>query len=760
MKRLTQRRIALAAALIFALLLILLIAGAMRAAPAPGIQTSFGGASVDIQSDSAWALPFGCVEIRWNLEGIQSLHIDGGGRIGWGQAPFCPSLLSTDSQIRVVAQDGGIRDFTLDFRYLLTELLAAALLAALPALVFLALWILRFHNIDARPRIPLWMPLLYVLAILLTLFAAVSDALSIPQIVAAIANIFVQPGWHYAGMIPCFIVFAPLAWDAARRGLKSGARRDTAAVAALAGLVVLLYLEFGLDTMPEWEGWDDKLFLEGGINYVRNEFHTRFWRAVYSAYANTLDPYSYVGLRFVNGCMFWAKLTLFYGILRQLKVSPFFAFLCAALYMAYPVNPRLMSLRQANMNFNELNMFAAAYLALHCLSAPSRLKLAGMWLALLFVFGTYEAGYVLVAFAPLLWLVGSCESVGRRLNVTWYWYGAIGFVCVWLLLTATVGLNTRSDGLSDVMLTSGKPTLEIIAHYAELIVRYYRQTFLLGWQEALAALPQNQWLFTTIAALILVGAVGAWLSRQDRDIAFPPRRRIAAYFGCGLIYVLLSVGFFIWFEAHNRGEWRIYVMTAAGGAIALFGLLLALSSVVKRNSWRNGLLIALCLALLLPALSRLHVQQDFFLGRVQNHRIVLSGIVRAAPAFDAEARALLIADMDFGWLKDEQIYPFRSTLHRVSQVLYQQRQPELFDLCWDGGRGCKNGGSVADAIAPNDPSQFVLFRLREDLSVELLHEMPLDLNIPNAEAYNPNALIDFDAPLPPRAISMLGMSRP
>ena len=211
MKRLTQRRIALAAALIFALLLILLIAGAMRAAPAPGIQTSFGGASVDIQSDSAWALPFGCVEIRWNLEGIQSLHIDGGGRIGWGQAPFCPSLLSTDSQIRVVAQDGGIRDFTLDFRYLLTELLAAALLAALPALVFLALWILRFHNIDARPRIPLWMPLLYVLAILLTLFAAVSDALSIPQIVAGIANVFIQPAWHYAGMIPCFIVFAPLA---------------------------------------------------------------------------------------------------------------------------------------------------------------------------------------------------------------------------------------------------------------------------------------------------------------------------------------------------------------------------------------------------------------------------------------------------------------------------------------------------------------------------------------------------------------------
>ena len=460
MKRLTQRRIALAAAFTFALLLILLIAGAMRAAPAPGIQTSFGGASVDIQSDSAWALPFGCVEIRWNLEGIQSLHIDGGGRIGWGQAPFCPSLLSTDSQIRVVAQDGGIRDFTLDFRYLLTELLAAALLAALPALVFLALWILRFHNIDARPRIPLWMPLLYVLAILLTLFAAVSDALSIPQIVAAIANIFVQPGWHYAGMIPCFIVFAPLAWDAARRGLKSGARRDTAAVAALAGLVVLLYLEFGLDTMPEWEGWDDKLFLEGGINYVRNEFYTRYWRVVFNAYANILDPYSYVGLRFVNGCMLFCKLALFYGILRRLGVSPFLAFLCAALYMAYPVNPRLMSLRQAVFNFNELCIFAAAYLALHCLSAPSRLKLAGMWLALLFVFGTYEAGYVLVAFAPLLWLVGSRESARQRVNMTLLWYGAISFCAIWLMLTITTGLNTRSDGLSDVALTSGLPALD------------------------------------------------------------------------------------------------------------------------------------------------------------------------------------------------------------------------------------------------------------------------------------------------------------
>ena len=58
-----------------------------------------------------------------------------------------------------------------------------------------------------------------------------------------------------------------------------------------------------------------------------------------------------------------------------------------------------------------------------------------------------------------------------------------------------------------------------------------------------------------------------------------------------------------------------------------------------------------------------------------------------------------------------------------------------------------------------DFSDVVIFRLHEDLTVELLREIPPELGIADADNYDPLRLIDTAAPLPPRAITMLGASR-
>ena len=55
-----------------------------------------------------------------------------------------------------------------------------------------------------------------------------------------------------------------------------------------------------------------------------------------------------------------------------------------------------------------------------------------------------------------------------------------------------------------------------------------------------------------------------------------------------------------------------------------------------------------------------------------------------------------------------------------------------------------------------DFSNLVIFRLHEDLSVELLRELPPELGLDDRGTYDPDRLIDNAAPLPPRAISMLG----
>ena len=61
--------------------------------------------------------------------------------------------------------------------------------------------------------------------------------------------------------------------------------------------------------------------------------------------------------------MFWGKMILLYGILRQVNVSPLLAFMATLLFLVYPVNSGLMSLRSYQMTFSKLALLAAVYLA-------------------------------------------------------------------------------------------------------------------------------------------------------------------------------------------------------------------------------------------------------------------------------------------------------------------------------------------------------------------------------------------------------------
>ena len=57
-----------------------------------------------------------------------------------------------------------------------------------------------------------------------------------------------------------------------------------------------------------------------------------------------------------------------------------------------------------------------------------------------------------------------------------------------------------------------------------------------------------------------------------------------------------------------------------------------------------------------------------------------------------------------------------------------------------------------------DYSKIVFFRLHDDLTVELLRDLPPELSSAQNDSYDPDRLIDTSAPLPPRAITMLANS--
>ena len=54
-----------------------------------------------------------------------------------------------------------------------------------------------------------------------------------------------------------------------------------------------------------------------------------------------------------------------------------------------------------------------------------------------------------------------------------------------------------------------------------------------------------------------------------------------------------------------------------------------------------------------------------------------------------------------------------------------------------------------------DYGDVVMFQLHDDLSVELLRELPPELREREINRYDPERLIDASAPIPPRARSLL-----
>ena len=92
----------------------------------------------------------------------------------------------------------------------------------------------------------------------------------------------------------------------------------------------------------------------------------------------------------------------------------------------------------------------------------------------------------------------------------------------------------------------------------------------------------------------------------------------------------------------------------------------------------------------------------------------------------------------------------------------RSNRPHYAVLCWSE-RYCNSNDwlltdfDIADVI--NDISNLVIFRLHEDLSVELLRELPPELGLDDRGTYDPDRLIDASVPLPPRAVTMLGAAK-
>ena len=213
-----------------------------------------------------------------------------------------------------------------------------------------------------------------------------------------------------------------------------------------------------------------------------------------------------MGLRLVYLLMLWGAPVLFYGIQRQLKLPAFLAFFSTMLFLVYPVNEGLMVLRSIPHTLSKLSLLTAVFLSLEYRSNPTRLRLLGIWLALLFSVGSYESGYVIIAIVPLLWWHPRWSW--RKFNLTLNWYLFPAATAAYLLLLYVTARDFYGRNQIGGNLDLGSTAIDLMGHYAGIVGQVYQHAFLGGWREAISELARSEWLAPTMLSLGLIGLVG------------------------------------------------------------------------------------------------------------------------------------------------------------------------------------------------------------------------------------------------------------
>ena len=740
--------------------LLVLLALAILAMPAPGIQTGFGGATVDIRADRAWVLfPGQCVNITWQLEGIKSLTIDGQGKVDASEMTFCPANDVTSLNFEVTAANGEARTYFLNIRYLpaVTVSSLALLALMLPFIIacyyFATMRLLESPISDLSPLLALAALLLVCLLMQAVLSFTIDDALD------GLGNLFTSQSWYLIGWVMAGLVFIPLAIQSLWHRWRSGFREDFIVIGAFFALILLLYLPFGFDFVWQYEEWVSQAFLEGRASRISSEATSRFWTLMLYPLANVSDANPILFYHHLHIFLATSKLVLLYGIVRKFGVAPLYAFLFTMLSMVYPVNTFLMSSRSATITFSVSALFAAVYLTLLFMEKPSRLRLLGILLALFFNVGSYENAYMIIVIAPILWFWRSPRWTGHNFNLTVIWYLMPAAKLTYLFILANAGRRFYGDWQLSNAPEQGRSLLEAISHYLGVVANVYLHTFTRGWQEAFNSLGHNAWLAPTLTALLLTAVVAVYLARHSKDARFPSRRKLSQSTLAGLFFILPAIAVLMWFATYQNELSQLYIYVPFGATAVVMSLLLLIVSPIKNLRLRQAALVCLCLMLMFPAASRLFVQHASFVKSANAKAKALSQIVEQVPYFEDNARLIIVTDMSDAALDQNRIHVFWSNmLDSAIYLLYQEGRPSVSILCRFQDRCGKDDLSkkMHNIEQLTDFSKVVLFRLKDDLDIELLLQLPTELDSALNHTYNPERLIDRSASIPSRARILLG----
>ncbi|MDE2821419.1 MAG: hypothetical protein OXI40_16935 [Chloroflexota bacterium] len=723
--------------------------------PAPHLAFNYKETAIDVRADKAWSLgPGDCLQITWQLAGSQSIHIEGLERRESGQASFCPAVFSPSPSVELTDHGNGFyRSDSLTTFYapdLVANVLGLAALAFFPLLALYYLWT---NRVAKPPALQAVFLVMIALCLCLAALRLAGWSLTIVGVLAILRGVFTSTTWQYFGVVATVVLFLSLLIDTLRQGWKHRRIADFLVPVSFLLFIGLLYLPFGFDAIGQWEEWYGRGFYEGLYRRrLYTEMSQRFAFLWPYGMGFLLSSESFTGYNLLYALFLWGKLVFFYGIMRRIGVRQLCAYLTTMLFAVYPVDSGLMNLRSIALQFSALTLLASIYLVLHYLRQPSRLRLAGVLLALAICVGIYEAQFALILVLPILWWYRIRRVSWRGVNLTAIWYLAPAFKLTYLVLIALTG---RSFYRSNYVYAGSEISADnLISSTIDNLLEVYRRTFAIGWGDALADLGRNNWMPLTLTMLALAATVAWYLWRREADKRSVSERHLLAGLLAGLLLIIPAVGVLIWIDYYSRDLWRLYLYVPGPAAIALFSLIALIASRIPSKRYRDGAIIIVCLLLILPGLSRLILQHEHFVVSANNKRRILQQIVQIAPEMTGETRVLVVSDMPADIRLSKHIEEMKSNM--IGSAMY---------VIYGGGSGLGSMCLSAEDCYPisdwtDHLSDTLVFLLHKDLSLSLVENPQTIFSEFRGLNYDATSLYNPDAPLPGRAYTMLGLTNP
>ena len=627
-----------------------------------------------------------------------------------------------------------------------------------------ALYYLASRRFDLALPLPAFALSLLTLMSLALLFD-LSDTTLVKDMLGIIHRRFQQPYWQWAGLSLAGLIFLPLLWRALRNTLRSRQYSDLLVCGSFLVFVLLLYLPFGFDSIGLWETWSYRAFLEGQFSWnINHELVTRFWVAVPHLLATIISPDSFIGFHLVHLLIFWAKMVLFYGIMRKLGLLRLHAFLVSIMFMIYPVNSALISLRSLPNQFSIMSLLAAGYLALDFRDNPSRLHLIGIWLGLVLNVVSNETAYAVILVAPLLWYLRERRAGWKYLNLTVIWYLFPLCKIAYLLLLSALNISFYNSHVFDVSAVTSGTGGGFFGDFFGRLVDVYHQTFVGGWQDAVTSLSDSSWLSWSLVNLLLVISVGWYLSRGHVQIGFPTHSQAWLALLGGLLFMIPSVGVLIWLDQYSGDLWRMYFYVPIAAAIVLFSVIILLTSPLRNTRFRTVIVIVICLVLILPATVRLLAQHQYYVTRANSKALMLMDLLELIPQINPDTVILLKTDMSQEQLDASVIYEFNYSNdldNSMLSTLYGNGQPVHSSFCFSANRCSTFGGEETMFSAPEEfLHRTLVIQINEDLSVQLV-DQPVDyFGLATDVSYDAQKLYDSAAEVPSRVYTMLSVASP